>query len=146
MFTVKKIFMALIFLFAFTLVSTVHAESWRFATVNAYGAWYIDSDSLMIEKDADEFIFYTLVKQELSAKSRENARNPNLNYKIFREEFKIHEGVKYFRVGATTNYTFDGKSYADPVDTFDWDIISAGSVAEYLYNTAYRFLERDYMK
>lgn len=140
----KKIFAALIFLCAFMLVSTVHAESWRFATINAYGTWYVDSDSIMIEKNDDgEFIFYTLVKQELSAKARENARNPNLNYKIFREEFKIHEGIRYFRVGATTNYTFDGNSYTDPVDTFDWDIINEKSVAEYLYDTAYRFLQHD---
>ena len=138
----KKIFTALVFVFAFTLVSTVHAESWKYATVNAYGSWYVDSDSVALIKDADgELIFFALVKQEPSEKS--SSRNKNIAYSIFREEFKLHEGIKYFRVGATTNYTFDGQSYADPVETFDWDIIPANSAVEYLYNTAYRVLMHD---
>ena len=126
------------------LMTTAHAENWVYATVNAYGTWYVDTHSVIIEKNSDgEFIFYALVKQELSATSREKPRNRNVEYRIFREEFKLHEGIKYFRVGATTNYTFDGQSYADPVETFDWDIIPANSAVEYLYNTAYRVLMHD---
>ncbi|MBQ7197733.1 MAG: hypothetical protein IJS29_00565 [Selenomonadaceae bacterium] len=139
----KKFFMLAAFLCAFMLVSTVHAENWCHATVNHTGAWYIDSHSVMLEKNSDgELIFFAFVKQELSDYSREQYRRPNVEYRIFREEFKLSEGLKYFRVGATTNYNFDGSSYSDPVDTFDWDIIPASSVAEYLYQTAYRFLPR----
>ncbi len=137
----KKIFTALIFLFAFTLVNTVHAENWRYATVNAYGAWYVDSDSITIIKDSEgELIFFALVKQEPSAQSR---NSKNVAYTIFREEFKLSDGVKYFRVGATTNYTFDGEAHSDPVETFDWDIIPEDSAVNSMYNTAYRFLQRD---
>ena len=143
----KKFLTAIPFLCAFMLINTVHAESWRQATVNYSGTWYVDTHSVIIEKNSDgEFIFYALVKQELSATSREKPRNRNVEYRIFREEFKLHEGIKYFRVGATTNYNFDGSSYSDPADTFDWDIIPVGSVAEYLYETAYRFLPRDDIK
>lgn len=138
----KKIFTALIFLFALALMSTVHAETWRYATVNAYGTWYVDSDSITIEKDSDgELIFFALVKQEPSAQSRSS--NKNVAYTIFREEFKLSDGVKYFRVGAVTNYTFDGEALSDPVETFDWDIIPENSAVEFMYNTAYRFLQRD---
>ena len=138
----KKFFMLAAFLCAFMLVSTVHAESWRHAMVNRSGAWYVDAHSVMLEKNSDgEFIFFTLVKQELSAAARQQYGRENVHYKIFREEFKLSEGIKYFRVGATTNYNFDGSSYSNPIDTFDWDIISAGSVAESLYETTYRFLK-----
>lgn len=140
----KKILTAITFLCAFTLLNTVHAENWCQATVNYSGAWYVDSHSIMIEKASDdEFIFFAFVKQELSDYSREQYKRPNVEYRIFREEFKLSDGIKYFRVGATTNYNFDGSSYSDPVDTFDWDIIPAGSVAEYLYETTYLFLLRD---
>ena len=138
----KKIFTALIFLFALALMTTVHAETWRYATVNAYGTWYVDSDSITIEKDSEgELIFFALVKQEPSAQSRSS--NKNVAYIIFREEFKLSDGIKYFRVGATTNYTFDGEAISDPVETFDWDIIPENSAVEFMYNTAYRFLQRD---
>lgn len=138
----KKIFTALIFLFSLALMTTVHAETWRYATVNAYGTWYVDSDSITIEKDSDgELIFFALVKQEPSAQSRSS--NKNVAYTIFREEFKLSDGVKYFRVGAVTNYTFDGEAHSDPVETFDWDIIPENSAVEFMYNTAYRFLQRD---
>jgi len=138
----KKIFTALIFLFALALMTTVHAETWRYATVNAYGTWYVDSDSITIEKDSDgELIFFALVKQEPSAQSRSS--NKNVAYTIFREEFKLSDGVKYFRVGAVTNYTFDGEALSDPVETFDWDIIPENSAVNSMYNTAYRFLRRN---
>lgn len=138
----KKIFTTLIFLFALALMTTVHAETWRYATVNAYGTWYVDSDSITIEKDSDgELIFFALVKQEPSAQSRSS--NKNVAYTIFREEFKLSDGVKYFRVGAVTNYTFDGEALSDPVETFDWDIIPENSAVNSMYNTAYRFLQRD---
>ena len=137
----KKIFTALIFLFAFTLVSTVHAESWKYATVNAYGSWYVDSDSVSLIKDADgELIFFALIKQEPSAQSR---NSKNVAYSIFREEFKLSDGIRYFRVGAVTNYTFDGEAISDPVETFDWDIIPEDSAVNSMYNTAYRLLRRD---
>ena len=143
----KKFLTAIPFLCAFMLINTVHAESWRQATVNYSGTWYVDVHSVMIEKKSeDELIFFVFVKQELSDYSRENYRRENVSYRIFREEFKFSDGIKYFRVGATTNYNFDGSSYSDPADTFDWDIIPAGSVAEYLYETAYRFLPRDDVK
>lgn len=138
----KKIFTTLIFLFALALMTTVHAETWRYATVNAYGTWYVDSDSITIEKDSDgELIFFALVKQEPSAQSRSS--NKNVAYTIFREEFKLSDGVKYFRVGAVTNYTFDGEALSDPVETFDWDIIPENSAVNSMYNTAYRFLRRN---
>lgn len=138
----KKIFTALIFVFALALMTTVHAETWRYATVNAYGTWYVDSDSITIEKDSDgELIFFALVKQEPSAQSRSS--NKNVAYTIFREEFKLSDGVKYFRVGAVTNYTFDGEALSDPVETFDWDIIPENSAVNSMYNTAYRFLRRN---
>ncbi len=138
----KKIFTTLIFLFALALMTTVHAETWRYATVNAYGTWYVDSDSITIEKDSDgELIFFALVKQEPSAQSRSS--NKNVAYTIFREEFKLSDGVKYFRVGAVTNYTFDGEALSDPVETFDWDIIPENSAVNSMYNTAYRFLQSD---
>ena len=71
----RKIFTTLIFVCAFTLMTTAHAENWVYATVNAYGTWYVDTHSVIIEKNSDgEFIFYALVKQELSATSRENPR------------------------------------------------------------------------
>lgn len=137
----KKIFTALIFLFALALMTTVHAENWRYATVNAYGAWYVDSDSITIIKDSEgELIFFALVKQEPSAQSR---NSKNVAYTIFREEFKLSDGVKYFRVGAVTNYTFDGEALSDPVETFDWDIIPENSAVNSMYNTAYRFLRRN---
>lgn len=138
----KKIFAATLLLFGIFFATTASAESWRYATINHSGTWYIDAHSVMLEKNSDgEFIFFTLVKQELSAAARKQYGRENVHYKIFREEFKLSEGIKYFRVGATTNYNFDGSSYSNPIDTFDWDIISAGSVAELLYETTYRFLQ-----
>lgn len=138
----KKILTAIIFLCAVMLVNTVHAESWRQAKVNHSGIWYVDAHSVMLEKDSDgEFIFFALVKHEPSEESREKYNEKNVDYQIYREEFKLSDGIKYFRVGATTNYTFDGKVYSDPLNTFDWDIIPAGSVAEHLYETAYRYLK-----
>ena len=137
----RKIFMAVAFIFAMTLAATSNAASWAYATITAEGAWYIDRDSVYLDRNENgDVIFHAFVKKELSGKERAKPENENISHIIYLEEFARHEGVKYAHVLSSTTYLTNHKVGGEDKSPSDWWVIVPESVADYLFDTAYRFL------
>lgn len=137
----KKIFMAIFFLCAIMFATSASAASWVYATITAEGAWYIDRDSVYLDKNENgDLIFHAFVKKELSGKERAKPENENVSNVIYLEEFARHEGVKYAHILNSTTYLTNRKVGEEDKSPSEWWVIVPESVADYLFDTAYRFL------
>lgn len=138
----KKIFVAAIFLFGIILTTTASASNWAYATINPLGAWYVDRDSIYLDRNENyDLVFHAFVKKELSGNERAKPENANVSHVIYLEEFAFHEGVKYAHVLSSTKYMTNGTAGSTDNSPTEWWIIVPDSVADYLYDTAYRFLK-----
>lgn len=141
MFIMKKIFMAVAFLFAFTLMTTVHAENWVNLGADNFGdQFFIDADSVTLKStEGDVKTFHAAFKTEFTDEWRNAAKNP-AHYIISVCAFNNKDGKKFIASVSSKIYGAEGLIGSDDLKS-PWQEIPQGSIGEVMYDHALKYLK-----
>ncbi len=137
----KKIFMAVAFLFAFTLMTPVHAENWvNLGSDNFGDTFFIDADSVTLKStEGDVKTFNATFKTEFTDEWRNAAKNP-AHYIISTCAFNNRDGKKFIASVSSKIFGADGLIGSDD-EKSAWEEIQTGSLAEIMFDNAIKYLK-----
>ena len=137
----RKIFTAIMFVFAFTLMTTVHAENWVNLGADNFGdQFFIDADSVTLKStEGDVKTFHATFKTEFTDEWRTAAKNPAHSI-ISVCAFNNRDGKKFIASVSSKIYGAEGLLGSDD-DKSPWQEIQTGSLAEIMYDNAIKYLK-----
>lgn len=137
----KKIFTALAFLFAFTMMTTVHAENWvNLGSDNFGDTFFIDADSVTLKStEGDIKTFHATFKTEFTEEWRNAAKNP-AHYIISVCAFKNNADKKF--IASVSSKIYDASNLiGSDNEKSAWEEIQKGSLAEIMFDNAIKYLK-----
>lgn len=137
----KKIFTAFAFLFAFTMMTTVHAENWvNLGSDNFGDTFFIDADSVTLKStEGDIKTFHATFKTEFTEEWRNAAKNP-AHYIISVCAFKNNADKKF--IASVSSKIYDASNLiGSDNEKSAWEEIQKGSLAEIMFDNAIKYLK-----